>query len=148
MQIGEEPDRIVAAVPPKRQGKRQKAARSGAGDTNRRSSDVGWTGNDFVKKPDGQTGCGFCGMSGPSHPASKCRALQKLKLEGKPIPSRHPGFPLLTFKQKEANKGSAMEEIDSRKKSLRDGPSCVDVSRESFFTDGDFFHDEGENPTT
>lgn len=108
VQIGEAPDRIVAAVPPKRQGKRQKAARSGAGDTNRRSSDVGWTGNDFVRKPDGQTGCGFCGMSGPSHPASKCRALQKLKLEGKPIPSRHPGFPLLTFKQKEANRGSAM----------------------------------------
>ena len=94
VQIGEEPDRTVAAVPPKTQGKPQKKARSGAGDTNRRSSDVGWTGNDFVRKPDGQTGCAFCGMSGPSHPASKCRALQKLKLEGKPIPSWLPGFPL------------------------------------------------------
>jgi hypothetical protein len=46
----------------------------------------------------------------------------------------------------ETNSGNAMEEIDSRKKALRDEPSVSKFI--SFFADVDFFHDEGDNPST
>ena len=45
VQISEEPDRTVIAAPPKKgQSKHQRPARSGAGDTNQRSSGGGWSG--------------------------------------------------------------------------------------------------------
>ena len=99
VETGEELDRTVAAVPPKRQGKHQR--RSGTGGNSQRSSTGDWSGSDLVRKPDGQLGCGFCGMSGPAHPATTA-----FENGGKTYPVQASGLPASHLEAERGKKDS------------------------------------------